>query len=155
MPASQVERLQPPWKQSEPPSPESLLRFDCRRDSASYSGSSANGQLPAMSRNGALIGAANQPVEPGRRKNHSYRRGAHGGSAPIALGRDVGRVAELQKAPHGNAGMNGFLTLQEFLPNRFMACVAFAQNSSRHRDGLFRIVGGLTDTPLIPLAKVA
>src|ERR1700679_603024 len=51
--------------------------------------------------------------------------------------------------------MSGLLALQEFLPDRPMAGPAFSQNSSRHRYGLFRIVRGLADTPLIPLAKVA
>src|ERR1700689_172208 len=51
--------------------------------------------------------------------------------------------------------MNGLLALQQFLSNRFMAGPAFPQNRPRHRDGLFRVVRSLADTPLIPLAKVA
>ena len=50
--------------------------------------------------------------------------------------------------------MEGFFALQQLLSDRLMADPAFAQERSRHRQRLFRIIGCLADAPFIAFTGI-
>ncbi len=108
-----------------------------------------------MSRNRAFIRAANEVIQPAGQTDHADWRGAHRRSATIAAGSDASWVTGLEKVPQRHTGMRRFLAAQEFPSDRHVACLSFPQKRARHRDGLFGIVSGLSDTPFIPLTGIA
>jgi len=76
-------------------------------------------------------------------------------SATVTIAGDTGSVACLHKRQHCHSGVNGLFAGEKLAAYARVGDGLLFQNHSRYREGLFGVVGGLTDSPFVALSPVA